>query len=51
MDNVGIKGTAHDLIQLYLSNRKQQVMLLYKLSQTNCGAPQGTVLRPLLFII
>lgn len=50
----GIRGTASDWFQSYLSNRKQVVQFEGETSnnaQLSCGVPQGTILGPLLFII
>lgn len=56
--NIGIRGTAYDLIKSYMSNRKQFVLLktesgVYKSNITHIkyGVPQCSVLGPLLFLI
>jgi hypothetical protein len=50
----GIRGLAHNLINNYLSNRKQFVQIdgINSYSKTiQCGVPQGSILGPLLFLI
>ena len=50
----GVTGTALKWFQSYLSNRKQRVVLPGVLSdwQTiKAGAPQGSILGPLLFLV
>ena len=50
----GIRGVALKLLESYLSGRSQYVVYDYQQSATlsiTCGAPQGSVLGPLLFII
>ena len=50
----GIDGTALDWSVSYLSDRKQKVKLMDYLSspaEVACGAPQGSVLGPLLFTL
>ena len=50
----GIRGTAHDLMRSYLSNRKQFTVINDIKSHTKpieCGVPQGSVLGPLLFLV
>jgi hypothetical protein len=54
LEKYGIKGTAHKLIRSYLSNRKQVCILNNSKSlqkTVQCGIPQGSNLRPLLFAI
>lgn len=50
----GIRGTAHKILQSYLTNRKQYVSLANSLSNTmtvSFGIPQGSILGPLLFLV
>ena len=54
LDHYGIRGEANNLMQSYLSEHKQFVIYQDKLSSDQCvtlGAPQGSILGPLLFII
>ena len=54
LEQNGISGSLLKLIQNYLSNRKQRVVLNnYNSEYTSVesGVPQGSVLRPLLFLI
>ena len=50
----GIKGTALDLFQSYLSNRRQYVQFGSNKSdatEITTGVPEGSILGPQLFII
>ena len=50
----GVRGVMYNWIKDYLSNRQQYVALqdVYSLSlSVTCGVPQGSVLKPLLFLI
>ena len=54
LEYYGIKGTANNLINNYLTNRKQFVEFngtCSDLLSISTGVPQGSVLGPLLFII
>ena len=54
LEYYGIRGIAHDWFSSYLSNGSQFVSLGpidSDSKQIPCGVPQGSVLRPLLFLI
>ena len=50
----GIRGSAHDWMKSYLSNREQYLVYNETASNAipvNCGVPQGSNLGPLLFLL
>ena len=52
--NYGLRGSAHNLIKIYLGNRLQKVKLnnaTSHLESINVGVPQGKILWPLLFLL
>ena len=54
LNHCGIRGVAHSLLSSYLTNRKQSVTINNYCStplNINNGVPQGSPLRPLLFLI
>jgi len=54
MKNYGIRGVIYNWFASYLSNRRQYTAIGDNSSEVNvikCGVPQGSVLRPLLFLI
>ena len=54
LNDYGLRGDVNNLIQSYLSNRKQYVSLngfQSEIKNLNCGVPQGSSLAPLLFLI
>ena len=54
IEQMGINGNLYTLLQNYILNRKQKVVLNSKMSDwayPNAGVPPGSVLGPLLFLI
>ena len=54
LDHYGFTGTSQKLLRSYLSNRTQyeQIKIFFSsLKQIGVGAPQGSVLGPLFFLI
>ena len=54
LDNIGIRGTANELLKSYLSERRQYTSVFNEdssVEQILYGVPQGSVLGPLLFLI
>ena len=54
LNHYGLRGNVNNLIQSYLSNRKQYVSLNgfnSDIKDIECGVPQGSSLGPLLFLI
>ena len=50
----GIRGSAHDWMKSYLTNREQYLVYNETSSNAipiNCGVPQGSNLGPLLFLL
>ena len=50
----GVDGNFHNILENYLTNRKQKVVLNGQTStwlNINAGVPQGSVLGPLLFLV
>ena len=54
MFTVGFSNQSVALFEFYLSNRRTQINLWNKYSnitKIDCGVPQGSILRPLLFSV
>ena len=54
LNDIGIRGSLHEWLRSYLSNRTQKVVVKGEQSEPlklEAGVPQGSILGPLLFII
>ena len=55
LDNIGVRGIPLKWFESYLSDRKQKVVYNGFISDSTCniyvGAPQGSILAPLLYLI
>ena len=54
LKSYGIKGQALDILTSYLSNRRQKCQVDRFVSSEHfieCGVPQGSILRPLQFLL
>ena len=54
LEHYGIRGIANNWFFSYLKNRRQTVQVGPYISKTevsSCGVPQGSVFRPLLFLL
>lgn len=54
LHEIGMTGVAYNLLERYLTNRKQKVKInhIFRTEDTiTCGVPQRTVLRPVLFTL
>ena len=54
LENYGIRGVINSWFRSYLTDRKQTMEVYNVVSEaetTLCGVPQGSVLRPLLFLL
>ena len=54
LENYGIRGAVKQWFESYLSNTKQTVKIGCTFSdekQITCGVPQGSILRPILFLL
>jgi len=54
LHNYGVRGIAYDWFKNYLTNRVQFTCInniSSTVAEVTCGVPQGSVLRPLMFLI